>query len=221
VAEISNRAVATAAGGALLAVALAFVGKADAQEFDRAVRCNGKTVRSVELVTRSRDGAVFRKLKRGPDGGQVPVTYACLLRSGAIERLDAPALGRTARDPALSGRYVGFRSSFLVSEFDSASDMVVVDLRTGRTEANEPANPGSGADSEVLTFVVKRNGSVAWTAVGVRGEDVTVWKLDLGATGPQQLDRGSAIDYRSLRLSADRRSVHWRNAGAERTAPLI
>lgn len=221
-AEISNRAVATAATGALLAVGLAFVGNADAAEYDRAVRCGAKTVRSADLVTRSSDGAVFRKLRARSDGVRIPITYGCLVRGGGIRRLDRTlgTQGDTARDPRLAGRFVGFRRSYMVSESDSASDVVVVDLKTGATEVHEQGNPGSGADSEVLTLVVKRNGSVAWMAVGVRGEDVTVWKADESAAGPRQLDRGPAVDYRSLRLSADRQTVHWRNAGAERSAPL-
>jgi hypothetical protein len=221
-AEISNRAVATAAGGALLAVALAFVGKADAQQYDRAVRCDGKTVRSVELVTRSSDGAVFRKVKPRRDGVRVPFTYACLVRGGSIRRLDrlTRAQDDTAESAQIAGRFVGFRRRYPVSESDVASDIVVVDLKTGGVRSGHTALPGRPQEGDVLTLVVKRNGSVAWTAVGVRGNELTVWKVDRSTTGAQELDRGPAIDYRSLRLSADRRSVHWRNAGAERSAPL-
>lgn len=216
-AEISTRAVATAAGGAVLAVALAFVGKADAShQYDRTVRCNGQTVRQVQLVTRSSEGAVFRKLRPGPGGRRVSVAYGCLLRAGRVTRLD---YANRVAHPQLAGRYVGFGRTLYVSEFGSASGIAVVDLKTGKSVVSEEGVPGTDGDSHLLSLVVKRNGSVAWTGMP-DGPDVSVWKIDATAQGPQRLDVGSQIDPESLRLSADRRSVGWRNGPEQRSAPL-
>ena len=211
-----------AGAGALLAVGLAFVSNADAShQYDQAVRCNGKTVRQVQLVTRSTEGAAFLKLRPGPGGRRLPVAYACLLRSGPITRLDSPNSFNRVRNQQLAGRYVAFKRTLYVSEFDSASGVEVVDLKTGQRKWSSTAMPAAEGDSEVLTLVVKRNGSVAWTAVGVRGEDLAVWKLDSTTpNGPQELDRGPQIDYETLSLTPDRRTVVWVNGGAQRTAPL-
>ena len=59
-AEISNRAVATAAGGAVLAIALAFVSPSDGSHrtgYGDAVRSAGETVRDVQLQNRSTEAA--------------------------------------------------------------------------------------------------------------------------------------------------------------------
>jgi hypothetical protein len=218
-AEISNRAVATAAGGALLAVALAFVSNADAShQYDTSVRCNGQTVRQVQLVTRSSEGAVFRKLKSGPGGRKVSVAYGCLLRSGAVRRLD---FANRVDDAQLAGRYVAFKHIDYVSEFGSASSIRVVDLRTGTTAVDARGVPGAGSDSHVMSLVVKRNGSVAWTGMADEsGSEVSVLKVDTTTDGPRLLDSGAQIDYESLALGADRLSVGWRNGAEQKTAPL-
>ena len=218
-AEISTRAVATAAAGAMLAVGLAFVSNADASHgYDRAVRCNGQTVRQVQYVERSREGAIFRKRKPGPGGRRVSVAYGCLVRSGPVTRL---GFANRIRDPRLAGRYAGYRRILYLTEFGSASGMTVVDLKTGRATVDEAGVPGSEGDSHVQSFALKRTGGVAWIGGDETLRNFSVWKVDAAASGVQQLDSGQQIDDESMRLSADRRSVSWRNGSAERSAPLF
>jgi hypothetical protein len=219
VAEISNRAVGAGALCAVLGVALAFATRSDAAapRYDDAVRCAGKVVRGVELETRSPEGAVFSKPKRY-GASTLPTTYACLVRSGPIVRLDSPPSARAGL-AALSGRYVAYKRTFEASEFNEASDVVVTDLKAGAYLRMLAADPGGGY-ADVQRLVVKRNGALAWTAVGVRGPEVTVFKSDPAAPAGQELDRGPSVDAQSLRLAADRRSVSWTHGGSTRSAPL-
>lgn len=217
-AEISTRAVATAAGGAVLAVALAFVSNADAShQYGSAVRCDGQVVRQVQIVTRSSEGAIFRKLKPGPGGRRVSVAYGCLRRAGPVTRL---GFATRVREPKLAGGYVAFTRILYVSEFGSSAGIGVVDLRTGRTTVDEPGQPGSTEDSGMGEFVIKRNGSVGWIGSDDAELEFSVWRIDATAPGPQRLDAGPQIDAESMRLSADRRLLTWRNAGADKSAPL-
>jgi hypothetical protein len=218
VAEISNRAVATAAAGAMLAVGLAFVGNADAShQYDDEVRCRGKLIRSVQLVAGNRQSAVFRKLKPSPGNGSVSVAYGCLRSGGTITRL---GLANRVDGPKFAGRYVGFRNTIYVNESGSASGIRVVDLHSGATTVSEPGEPGSDGDSHLAMFVLKRNGSVAWIGLPQSFDRGSVWRVDRAAAEPQRLDGGPDIDFESLRLSADRRSLRWSNDGQERTAAI-
>jgi hypothetical protein len=188
--------------------------------YDRSVRCAGKTVRDVELVTRSSDGAAFRKLKRTASGSQA-VTYACLVRSGRIRRLDDPARSLNAQGPRLAGRFVGFERVDNSDQSSPPSDLVVQDLRTGRRRVLTAA-PDPPELTSVAAFVLKRNGSVAWIVVGHSSARQELW-TDTAVGGPQRIDASPpAIDVGSLRLSASRRSVLWRKAGdtSDRSAPL-
>ena len=218
-AEISTRSVAAAGGGALLAVALAFVGSADASHrYDETARCNGRAVHDVQIVARTSEATAFIKLK--PASGQKRrVSYACL-RRGPVRQLDRPSGGNYVRGWALAGRYVAFKRFLYLSEFGSASEIRVLDLSTGETKVAQNGVPDYTGDSHVLALVVKRNGSVAWTGVGDRGPDGSVWKVDATGGGPQRLDAGPELDYDSLALAADRRSVIWRNGSEARSAPI-
>lgn len=205
---------------------LALTGAAEAGHsttYDDAVRCDGKTVRGVQLEVRSREGAVFRKRKRTTSGVQA-VTYACLVRGGGIRRLDDPARAIHAFDAALAGRYVGYEREDFSDQFTVPSTLGVVDLKTGTHRIISASPNASDRDTAVRAFVIKRNGSVAWIAVGDPSGDQAVFKLDSTTDEPVSLDASPApgFDERSLRLSADRRSVLWRKRGesADRSAPL-
>jgi hypothetical protein len=202
----------------MLAVALAFVGNADAShQYDDEVRCRGKLVRSVQLVAGNRESSVFRKLRPGPGSGTVSVAYGCLRSGGKITRL---GFANRVDGPKFAGRYVGFRQTIYVSEFGSASGIKVVDLRTGATKVSEPGEPGGDGDSHLAMFVLKRNGSVAWIGLPQSFDRGSIWRVDRSAAQPQRLGGGPDIDFESLRLSADRRSLHWRNGGQEETAAI-
>jgi hypothetical protein len=211
-AEISNRAVAVAAGGALLAVALAFASPSDAShrtDYDDAVRCAGKVVRGVQLQNRSTAGAVFTKVKRYPEG-DLATAYGCLRRSGAIVRLGDPRL-ETTSDPALAGRFVGWRRIVHGTPFAATQDVAVTDLKTGQRVVEYDAVPNTVTPQSetVQALVVKRNGSIGWLGRLESGEQ-GVFKVDNTDTGAQRLDTGPpAIPVLSFRLSTDRRTLRW------------
>ena len=183
---------------------------------DRAVKCGTKVVRSVAIEARTREAVVFTKAKKvGPD--RFAVHYACLVR-GPIRRLDDVNRSRQVSDPQLAGRFVAFERTLYLTEFDYASGIVVLDLRTGVRTVQHTATPDTEGDSVVHGFVVKRNGSVAWIGTDEQGS-AGVFKVDTTTTAPQRLDSGQ-IDLASLRLTADRNSVVWISGGEQRTAPL-
>jgi hypothetical protein len=211
---------------AAAAASLAPVGSAAASHrtaYDEAVRCAAKTVRDVQLEVRSSEGAVFQKRKRTTSGVQA-VTYACLVRGGSIRRLDDPARAIHAFDAALAGRYVGYEREDFSDQFTVPSTLGVVDLKTGTRRIVSASPNSSDRDTAVRAFVIKRNGSVAWIAVGDPSGDQGVFKLDSTTDEPVSLDTAPApgFDDRTLRLSADRRAVLWRKRGesADRSAPL-
>jgi hypothetical protein len=212
-----------AAAAASLALA-APVSAGHKTTYDDSVRCAGKTVRNVQLETRSSEGAVFQKRKRTTSGVQA-VTYACLLRSGSIERLDDPARAIHAFDAALAGRFVGYEREDFSDQFTVPSTLGVFDLKTGTRRIISATPNSSDRDTAVRAFVIKRNGSVAWLAVGDPSGDQAVFKLDATTDDPERLDFASGVarfDERALRLSADRRAVLWRMRGetTDRSAPL-
>jgi hypothetical protein len=211
-AEISNRAVATAAGGALLAVALAFVSPSEGDhrtDYDEVARCASKTVRAVQVHSRTSEATVFTKLKDWGSGDPMATTYACRLRGGPVARLDSP-LTDEARDLVLAGRWVAYDSD-PHAEAAGPSHIEVVDLKEARTEFSDAAMPDAEeAPAQIHAIVLKRNGSVAWLAEGESGEQ-GVWKADrTGGGRAQRLDAGPPeISMLSFRLSPDRRRVQW------------
>jgi hypothetical protein len=222
VAEISNRAVATAAGGALLAVVLAFVSPSEGShrtDYDETVRCPGKTVRDVQVQNRSSEAVVFTKVKRY-EQGTLPTTYACLLRRGApLVRLDRPTADKVL-DPHLAGAFVGFKRVHQVSG-PGWSTLSVVDLRSGRVHHELGATDIDERD-QVRAIVLKRNGSVAW--IGETEKNVQqVWRLQNGEPGVPiaKLDTSPPrIEPLSLRLTGDRRTVRWAKGGQPASAPI-
>jgi hypothetical protein len=211
-AEVSNRGLAFGAASAALGVVLAFASSSEASHrkgYDDAVRCAGKVVRDVQLQNRSREGAVFTKVKSYPEG-TLATAYGCLVRSGPVVRLGDPRL-ETTHDPALAGRFTGWRRELHGTPFTSAEGVAVTDLKTGRRVVEYDAMPNTlePQGSHVQSLVVKRNGSIGWLGVLESGEQ-GVWKVDNSDTGAQRLGSGPpAIPILSFRISADRRTLHW------------
>jgi hypothetical protein len=178
--------------------------------------CNGRAVKKVQLLDRTREAAVFLKRRTTQHGTIATVSYACL-RRGPIRRL-----GETrSRYAVLAGRFVAYRVVFQ-SEFNSYSNVHVVDLSTGATVTRArgmPAYP-EDEDSSVWEIVLKRNGSVAWIGSNDIVTELAVWKVDRTGSGPQQVDASPRIDRDSLRLSASRTALAWTNDGQTRTAPI-
>ena len=213
----------TLAAAASLLAAAAPAHASHRSAYRDSVRCDGKTVRSVQLDTRTREAAVFQKVKT-TRSGTFPYTYACLVRGGSIERLDDPARSYRAFDAALAGRFAGYELEDLSDQFTVPSTLAVVDLKAGVHRRISASPNAEDRDVSVRTFVLKRNGAVAWIAAGDPSGDQAVFKEDTSTVAPQQLDAapGPGFDPRSLRLSADRRTVLWRRTGerADRSATL-
>lgn len=189
-------------------------------QYRETARCASKSVRSVQILVSTSEAIAFRKFKR-ISGRNEYVSYACMRRgAGAIEKLKGSEYSLSRVRPQLAGRYVAFRRLDELNEFSSASGLVVQDLRTGEI-AYETARDGS----YVQSWVVKRNGSVAWIDFPPEDEPggSRVWKRDVTTAGErQQLDSAASgeIDWESLRLSADRRQVLWTKSGAQQSAPI-
>jgi hypothetical protein len=172
-------------------------------------------VRSAQSVVSSSEAVAFRK-RRGSGATARNVTYACM-RGGAgpIIRLKRSEEGGSRVRPLLAGRYVAYRRVFFLNEFGSASGLVVQDMRTGAVGLELPYD-----ESNLHSYVVKRNGSVAWLDLPEDAIRRRLWKADRSTGGePQLLDSGTEIDADSLRLSTDRRRVLWTRDGAQ-SAPI-
>lgn len=209
-AEVSSRGVAAAAGGALLAVALAFVSPSEGShrtDYGDTVRCAGKVVRGVQVRTSSSEAAVFVKPE---DWGRdvLPTTYACMRRAGPVVQLDSPLVD-ASRNPVLAGRYVAYE----LDPYDGTPSYVeVVDLKEGGTDFADAAMPDADATpARVQALALKRNGSVGWLGIHDETGEQGVWKVDATGGGePQRLDTGPpAIAPLSFRLSRDRRRLRW------------
>lgn len=103
----------------------------------------------------------------------------------------------------------------------SSSQVKLVSLRDGRVRvASVPQAtlPPDGAYDAIRGMVLR----FAWMAVRVRGGTVVGAEVRRRATGSSGkavlLDRGAAIDPRSLRRASTR--VSWRRAGVVRSAAL-
>ena len=110
-------------------------------------------------------------------------------------------------------------------------DVVVVDLRTGRTRTrvlsqDAPGCVGSGGDcgAPVRALVVGAYGTAAWVTCPRQGGqggcapgERQVWRVD--ATGRRlPVAAGSGIAVRSLRASPDGLTFTWTQDGVPRTA---
>lgn len=176
-----------------------------------------------EVVARSRDAVVVRRLRTAYTGERVPHHYGCLLSHGRLVLLDENdgAFGWFLIRPVrFAGRYVAHVSDLanMGLEEDSIS-VVVTDLRRGRTVSNDcTAEDDVDGDIEcfpvrVVSLVLKETGGVAWI-----DRDFNVMKHDRGAREPERVDMGRRVERRSLRVRGSQLS--WVNAGRRRTATL-
>ena len=210
----TTRMVLAAAAGAALALPAP---AAATHQYDGVVGCAAKRVRNVQIVAMSPEARVFRKLTRPSGGPGGSVAYACMVRSGPITRLKGSDFGGGQMRPLLAGRYVAFQHMFSENEDFEESGLVVLDMKTGRISFEQPRDGTNLGD-----WVVKRNGSAAWTSHAYEGGDPGgVYKLDSTTGGEPQRLAGPEGSPHALRLSSDRRSVVWKQVdGTVRSAPL-
>ncbi len=176
-----------------------------------------------QIVVQTKHGVVFQKKRRG-----ATFTYGCLFSVRRIRRLpDSPTEKPEpifAEAIQLDGRYVGFRKVFTEPAGFGLSKIVVFDLRTAKTKVDAFATTRTDPDGTgVTSFVIKKNGSVAWIGVagGVAGPTYEVHKVADGEGGAKQLlDSGPDISRESLAKSYDGLTVYWTKGGQARSAPL-
>jgi hypothetical protein len=151
--------------------------------------------------------------------------YACRFAQGRPRRLIDEGGGiKVGRDGQvgvkIAGRYIAYAT--LGSGIGDEVDRVYVyDVVAGRQLIVEPTY------SYVSALALKSNGSVAWIQGAViYGRDGSRQRMEVRKVslterqGNVLLDIGSGIAPKSLKLSADAKSVSWMRDGATRTATL-
>jgi hypothetical protein len=178
------------------------------------------TSRGGTTVIATREARVFAKAKR-INGQRVTPTYACDQRTRRITRLDRPELAdpiRTDRSryrPRLAGRFVGYYNELIDPAGASAYSLQVLDIRSRRLL--DQRGGGVGNREVRGPFVIKRNGSIAWT---MGRDDGTTVELTIDDSGGERLADSGSVELESLALSADRTRVTWVNAGTVREAAI-
>ena len=166
--------------------------------------------------------------KRRPAFG----TYGCMRGVGRSFELDSVDGGeesflRNSGPIAVAGRFVAFVSDGAGG--DGASDYEFtsvdrVDLRTGKRryssctewyDDEETENNGCGSGLKVSGLVLRRTGGYAYIQ---RLETTERRVMRVDRRGLAQLDRGTDVEQRSLRL--DGRSLSWRRGGATKQDTL-
>jgi hypothetical protein len=89
-------------------------------------------------------------------------------------------------------------------------------MREGENVVETPAD-----GTNVVAWVVKRNGSAAWTTVAEESPQKAVWRAQAtNVFEREQLEAATDIDPASLRLSAARTTITWIRGGEPRSAPI-
>lgn len=186
-------------------------------------KVHGCTLRGAKVVKQAHSSVLFAR--HG-------LVYGCLRSKGSIYRLShvqEPRVVTKVFSTRLRGRYVAYGELYYGPA--GGDDIVLIrvrDLVTGRV-IHSAQNGLSSQAQQIGSMVLKTSGSVAWTTRDYvnwyppRPEELQVLALDGRLTDklvrPRPLDRGAAIELRSLRGGSGR-TVHWRNAGAARSAEL-
>ena len=182
----------------------------------------------VEAKTLKQEGSV--RVYRSRRGNLA--AFGCMRGVGRSFRLDSPGDGqedRTLRDRGpivIAGRFVAFVTDGDGS--DGADDYFFTsvdryDLRTGKRRFSSCADFGEDEEDDacedglsVPGLVLRRTGGYAYLQRLETGERRVV-RYD--SRGQAELDRGRAIEKRSLRL--DGQTLVWRRGGTTKTAPLF
>ena len=170
--------------------------------------------------------------------------WACRLKGSRIYRLPADSDGyveqsdRSAlavHDPQIAGRFVGYVLTIVPDNQAAVDSIRVLDLKTGKLRVNARAHSLRRVGGiSVSSFVLNRNGAIAWIATGAEGfraEGIpTIEVHRVTSTDPTRSDiLDSAIQppagvgpipARSLALSADASTVYWLHDGQPRSASL-
>ncbi|HEY6397302.1 MAG TPA: hypothetical protein VIX82_07590 [Solirubrobacteraceae bacterium] len=151
--------------------------------------------------------------------------YGCAAQTGKVSFLGNRQIcfaGPRIGPISLAGRLAAYALQRCGTD-TSSSDVVVRDLADGKVLTNRAAIsrvPGPESFASVGKIVVKRDGSIAWSAgvssIGHPSEVFEVHRVD--RRGPALLDSGGAIAAASLRLRGS--TVTWSDHGQPRSARL-
>ena len=156
------------------------------------------------------------------------VIYGCLLPGGQIQ-----PLGRGGTDPRIelspfsldlrtlvgNPPWVAYVKFFLVGVDTLHSYVVAKNLRTGAVKRCRVGHRENGYGPEPVAFVLKANGSIAWTRENP--EALIDHQRAMGAcdsVGQAILDAGETLDVHSLALRGS--LLTWSNGGVARSARL-
>jgi hypothetical protein len=192
-----------------------------------ATTCRASTAKGAKLVVASRAAVVYRRVETGPGVvGDRPIYYGCLYARDKPRQLNVFHDFNDYFGPwALAGRYVAFAYDIEEAAGAEANDEIKVrDLKTGRWLPGSFGTEGSAVgEASVAALVLKPNGSVAWIASYYKDSvrRFQVWALEKASDGEKRkLDEGKAVRPRSLALSANGKTVYWRNGGETRSEAL-
>lgn len=179
--------------------------------------------KSGRTVVANSDGRVWEVR---PESG-ISRYYGCARRVGKVFRLD-PRRGQLIADPSTT-KIAGTAVAYETMSFELAPYRIVVrSLRTGRLVHGASSNARRsemGHTGPALTLLLKRNGTVAWTASseciceGTPAADYEVHKIGKDHRRVV-VDRGPSIDPASLRFTPDRSAVSWLDGGVRQSAAL-
>lgn len=185
---------------------------------------------------------VFRQGRSPKGDAGTKLYYGCLLGSHRIVRLNRSGgfgLGAVlTRTLALAGRYVAFDSAVPTGAADD-SDVVVLDLRTGKTARWAPVGAPDGQaaeDPRVQRLVLTARGTVAWIVDDCVHATPAECRLPLQTEhvlaisdgpvaanrfgAPRALARSAAISPGSLALSASSATVYWMDGAVAHAAAI-
>jgi hypothetical protein len=200
--------------GVLLCMSVAVPGAADASH-----GCRASTSSGSRILDQSEHGVVF--FKRGN-------YYGCLSSVGTARRLPTVDGYRPVQPMRTEGRYVTYVAERTEGTNPTKQRLVVFDLRRDEPRVSVDAHSLREIGGTVVeSFVLKRNGSIAWIgsgARGVRAEEplpLEVHKLGVNEGAADVIiDSGPNVDRRSLALAYDNMRLYWLNGGEVRTSGL-
>jgi hypothetical protein len=187
------------------------------------------------VVARSAKAVVFARTAHDDVG--TTVYYGCLLRVKKVYRLTQLGdWGLNEVHPRfirLAGRYVAYEQDWGSGAGGASNTVSVRDLSTGVVIHQAYVSRDGGDDGDYAeSIVLKRSGSVAWTAHTYDAHDNPTHEVRAMTPGtrtghagvdidhPRLLDVGPNVVPGSLRLSANGSSVSWVKAGRRHSAAL-
>lgn len=160
----------------------------------------------------------------------VRYTYGCRYKDGKPVQL----LIRTTEDPDylddfytdpssvhVAGNFVAL--VFQICSGDERCDQHIdlTNLKTRKSDyhgLDAEDSAGDYFETDIGSFALSRRGVVAWiTEVDTKLYTATRWQLGDELV---ELEKSSAIDPESMRLSFDRTSFTWLSGGVQKTAPV-